>query len=73
MIDNKLHSEYYYQLSVHTGWHRDAKSASRIYFVLSGDNAHTRIRRLADDENTVRKPNYRRTADIVQHLLIQDT
>jgi len=51
--DNLPTDHYHYQLSVYTAIRKNAGTASKPSFILSGDDADTGVRRLADGKRKV--------------------
>jgi len=50
LSDNLPTDNYYYLISVQTGFGRDCGTKSKIGFVLSGENADSGVRKLTDDK-----------------------
>ena len=53
LADNIVSERYYYQFTVYTGMRKGAGTGSKVYFVLSGDEADTGVRELADPKRKV--------------------
>ncbi|XP_067671591.1 polycystin-1-like [Haliotis asinina] len=52
LADNVLADKYFYQITVFTGMRSGAGTRSRVSFVLSGDDADTGVRDMADEKGT---------------------
>ena len=52
-MDNNISDNYFYQITVKTGSHREAETASKIFFIVSGEQSSTPLRILSDKEKTV--------------------
>ncbi|CAF1600363.1 unnamed protein product, partial [Didymodactylos carnosus] len=53
LADNHPNDKYYYQIIVFTGHRRNARTKSKVYLIVSGDNDHTDIRPLDDSKRKI--------------------
>lgn len=52
-MDNNLTDEFFYQITIQTGSKMEAETASKIFFILIGDEDQTPLRILSSCEDTV--------------------
>lgn len=51
LADNTPTDVYHYRLVVYTGGRRGAGTASRVFFMVAGEDSETEVRRLQDAAN----------------------
>ncbi|XP_039274067.2 uncharacterized protein LOC120348022 [Styela clava] len=57
LLDNQLIHTYFYQMTIRTGKWNNSGTKSKIYFMLSGEDGDTPVRRLSTKDNMVFKKN----------------